>query len=225
MFYIGIDDSGRGPVIGPMVLTGVLASEDQIEKLKALGVKDSKKISPKRRIFLEPKIKKIVAAYKIIKVEPSDIDAKITQRINLNKIEAQEAARIINTLTKKVTKKVEVIVDCPSPNARAWHNYLIKYVENPDKIELRCEHKADVNHIIVGAASILGKVTRDKEIEKIKKHYGIECGSGYPSDPICKKFLMTSDARKLAKAGLIRNSWATWKHEKDRKAQRKLDDF
>ena len=223
--YIGIDDAGRGPIIGPMVLAGVLADEKQIEQLKLLGVRDSKLISPKRREFLFSKIKKIAADCKIIKTSASEIDDKIAKKINLNWIEARKAAKIINNLVKDLKSKVEVIVDCPSPNTHAWHNYLMEYVDKPAKIKLRCEHKADLNYVVVGAASILAKVTRDKEVEKIKKEYGIECGSGYPADPLCIKFLKTNKAKELAKLGFIRKSWATWKNVEKKKSQKKLGEF
>lgn len=235
--FIGIDDAGRGPVVGPMALAGVLANEEQIEKLKRLGVKDSKMLTPKKRGILFKKIEKIVFAYHIVKTSPSEIDEKISKRINLNKIEALETAKIIEELIKKVNLKtnnqknnnpeIAVIVDCPSPNTKRWCAYLADHLddESNKKIELRCEHKADTNYVVVGAASILAKVTRDKAIDEIKKEYNIECGSGYPSDPLCKKFLKTQEARELAKIGLIRKSWATWNNELKKRKQRKLIDF
>lgn len=224
MFYIGIDDAGRGPVIGPMILAGVLAEERQILKFKELGVKDSKMLTKKRRKHLSREIKKIALSYHIVKSSPVEIDDGISQKINLNKIEAHKAAEIINKLMKKVPK-AEIIIDCPSPNKIAWQNYLDGHIDCGKKINLKCEHKADVNHVIVGAASILAKVTRDNEVDKIIKKYDVECGSGYPSDPICKKFLETPKARKLAKIGLIRKSWATWKNQVNKKSQKKLGDF
>ncbi len=224
MFYIGIDEAGRGPVLGPMVLTGVLADEKEIAKFKEHNVKDSKMVTPKRREILAKEIKKIALGYHIIKVYPEEIDGNIEKKINLNWIEALKAAEIINILIKKVPK-VRVIVDCPSPNRQAWHNYLIKHINNVKKISLSCEHKADVNHLIVSAASILAKTTRDNEIEKIKKQYNIKCGSGYPSDPVCKEFLKTSRARELSKTGLIRKSWATWNREVNKRKQKNLGDF
>ncbi len=224
MFYIGIDDSGRGPVLGPMVLAGVLANERDFLKFKKLNVRDSKMIMPKRREFLAGEIKKIALSYYIIKVMPHEIDEKINQKINLNKIEALKVAEIINVLAKKVPE-AEVIVDCPSPNIKTWQNYLLRHIYKKEKIKLKCEHKADKNYIIVSAASILAKVTRDKEIKKIKIKYGIECGSGYPSDPLCIKFLKTNKAKELAKVGLIRKSWATWDREIKKRSQKKLLDF
>ena len=134
------------------------------------------------------------------------------------------AAEIINVLIKKVPE-AEIIVDCPSPNIKAWQSHLFKNINEKNKIKLRCEHKADKNYVVVSAASILAKTTRDDEINKIKKQYNIECGSGYPSDPVCIKFLKTPRARELSKIGLIRKSWATWKNEVKKKGQKKLGDF
>ena len=224
MFYIGIDDAGRGPVIGPMVLAGVLADEREIAKFKELNVRDSKMITAKRRRFLAREIKKIALGYHIIETFPSEIDEKINHKINLNKIEALKAAEIINILIKKVPE-AEVIIDCPSSNTRTWQNYVYEHLHGKDKIKLKCEHKADFKYRVVSAASILAKVTRDNEIDKIKKQYNIHCGSGYPSDPMCKKFLETDKAKELAKIGLIRKSWATWKNEVKKRNQRKLLEF
>ena len=224
MFYIGIDEAGRGPVIGPMVLAGVLAEEKEFVKFKNLNVKDSKLLTARRRETLFKEIKKIALGYYIIEIYPQEIDEKINQKINLNKIEALKAAEIINILIKKVPE-ARVIVDCPSPNRQVWHNYLSKHIHDSKKISLSCEHKADVNHLIVGAASILAKVTRDNAIDNIKKQHNIKCGSGYPSDPYCKIFLETPEAKELAKIGLIRKSWATWKNEVKKRGQRKLGEF
>ncbi|MEM4152765.1 MAG: ribonuclease HII [Candidatus Pacearchaeota archaeon] len=224
MFYIGIDDAGRGPVIGPMVLAGVLVDEKQEAKLKLIKVKDSKLLSPHRREFLAREIKKIVTAHCVLKTSAKEIDDLITQKINLNKIEAIKAAEIINILTKNI-HKAEVIIDCPSNNVIAWKNYLLNNVKDKEKIILKCEHKADINHPVVSAASILAKVTRDLELEKIKKQYNIECGSGYPSDPLCIKFLKTQKAKELARLGLIRKSWQTWGREIKKQGQKKLSEF
>lgn len=224
MFYIGIDDAGRGPVIGPMVLVGVLADERQEAKLRLIKVKDSKLLSPQRREFLAREIKKIVTANCILKTSAKEIDDLISQKVNLNKIEALKAGEIINVLTKNVPK-VEVIIDCPSTNTQKWKNYVLSHVKNREKIVLKCEHKADMNYPVVSAASILAKVTRDSEMDKIRKQYDIECGSGYPSDPICIKFLKTPKAEELAKLGLIRKSWQTWGREVKKQGQKNLREF
>jgi len=224
MLYIGIDDAGRGPVIGPMILAGVLADEDQVAQLKKLGVKDSKMLTPKQREFLASRIKKIVADAKIVQVSAAEIDEMLGSGTNLNKVEAQKMAEVINGLNKGA-KEIEVIIDCPSVNIESWKNYLAQYINAPEKIKLRCEHKADVNHAIVSAASILAKVTRDAEVEKIRKKYDVECGSGYPADPVCVAFLRTPKARELARLGFIRTSWQTWKDIVGKKGQKGLGEF
>lgn len=229
-YFIGIDDSGRGPVIGPMILAGILADEKQIKILKELGAKDSKMITPRRRELLAKRIKKFIAAHYIVKVPPQEIDHQLNSGINLNKVEAIKAAEIINLLMKKVDelklKEIGIIIDCPSVNRESWKDYLMKHIiENKNvKINMRCEHKADVNHAIVSAASILGKVTRDAEIEKIKIKYGIECGSGYPADPLCKKFLR-EQGDEFAERGIVRKTWQTWKNHVNKKTQKRLKDF
>jgi ribonuclease HII len=225
MLYIGIDDAGRGPVIGPMVLAGILADTEQEARLKMLRVRDSKMLTPKRREFLAKEIKKVVGNHYIVKITAKEIDTLIAQGVNLNKIEAQKMAEIINLLTKSVSLKVEVIIDCPSVNIKAWQDYLVQYIDKHEIIKMRCEHKADVNYPIVSAASILAKVTRDDEVRKLKKQYGVDFGSGYPADPLCVAFLKTPRAKELAKIGLIRRSWQTWQRQEGKKVQKKLGEF
>jgi ribonuclease HII len=224
MLTIGIDDAGRGPVIGPMVLAGVLVDEKQEAQLKMIKVKDSKLLSPKRREFLAREIKKIVSANCIIRISAEEIDGLMSSGTNLNKIEAIKCAEIVNILSKNI-KSTNVIIDCPSTNIKAWQNTVMEDIKDRSKIKMKCEHKADLNHAPVSAASILAKVTRDDEVEKIKRQYNIDFGSGYPSDPLCVEFLKTPEAQELAKKGLIRKSWQTWKAEEQRKGQKNLLDF
>ncbi len=227
-YFIGIDDAGRGPIIGPMVLAGVLADERQIEILKQLGAKDSKLLTPRRRDYLAKRINSFIYDSCIVRIYPTEIDNSLNGGTNLNKVEAIKAAEIINSLMKKVNdmklQEVEIIIDCPSPNRVSWKNYVLKYVKDTAKINMRCEHKADVNHAIVSAASILAKVTRDEEVEKLKKKYDIECGSGYPSDPLCKKF-MKEHGDEYAKLGIVRKTWATWHNHVNQKKQKKITEF
>lgn len=222
-FYIGIDEAGRGPIIGPMIFGGVLADEKQIKILKELGVKDSKLLPHPKREFLSIQIKKNVIAYTTLTVSPGEIDKSLAEKVNLNQLEAKKAAEMINLLTKRVDE-VEIIVDCPSTNIPAWRDYLLQYIKHPEKIKLRCEHKADLNHTIVGAASILAKVVRENEVEKIQKNIDPDIGSGYPSDPTTVEFLK-KHASKFIDSGIFRKSWQTWKDLQGTKKQKKLGDF
>jgi len=218
---LGIDDAGRGPVLGPMVLAGALFKEGDSKKLKALGVKDSKMLTPIQREKLFPQIKKIASGWHTEETFPNEIDKSLATGTNLNTLEAIKSAKIINKLVPK-EKEAKVIVDCPSVNIQAWRTTLLGYVENKN-IDLICEHKADINHVEVSAASILAKVTRDNEIKIIQKKVKEDMGSGYPSDPVTKKFL--KHASKYKELGIVRESWATWQRHIGNKKQKSLGDF
>ncbi len=212
----GVDEAGRGPIIGPMVLAGVCASEKKLEELKKLHIKDSKLLTPKRR---EELFKKIIAKYKyvIVKISPQEIDSNNANGTNLNRLEAKTIARIIMEM-----KPNKVIVDSPEPADEQKFGRTIKELCKNCKPKISSEHKADTNHIIVGAASILAKVTRDKEIEKIKKETKIDIGSGYPSDEITIKALKEHLSELEP---YIRKCWATYKRLKGEKFQANLEDF
>ena len=223
MLTIGIDDAGRGPVIGPMALAGCLVDEKIEQELKNLGVKDSKQVTPKNREVLAEKIKSQALAFEIVLAFPIEITEKNKAGVNLNTIEAQKSAAIINKLNKG-KEKIKVYIDCPSPNLKAWQNTVESYVENLDNLEIHCEHKADVNHVSCSAASILAKTTRDAEIVKIRKMVGVDFGSGYPSDPVTCKFLK-ENAEKHKNDGIFRETWSTWKKVCGEKKQKSLKEF
>ncbi len=221
MLTLGIDDAGRGPVLGPMVLAGVLVDEKTSEEYKKIGVKDSKDITPKRREFLAEKIKKSAIEFKRIKVSPEKIDSSLTTGTNLNSLEAIKIAKIINLINSNPNRKLKVIVDCPSTNISSWTDFLKTKVENLSNLEISCEHKADRNHISVSAASILAKQKREDEVGKLKKEFG-EIGSGYPSDPVTCKFL-EKNADKLKDKNLFRKTWQTYKNAIQKSNQMKLE--
>lgn len=222
MLILGIDDAGRGPVIGPMILAGVLMTKEQEKSLKTAGINDSKQIPHPMRIKMSKIIMEKAISYHVAKTEAVDIDSSIKKGTNLNTLEAQKTAEIINELNKK-KDKIQVIVDCPSVNTGAWKNTLIGYIDNLDNLEIHCEHKADANHTCAGAASILAKVAREEEVEKLKKKFG-DFGSGYPSDPFTKKFLKEK-GRELSHSGIFRKSWQTWKALYPEKEQATLSSF
>jgi ribonuclease HII len=227
MLILGIDDAGRGPVLGNMVLAGALIDKENETKLKELGVKDSKMLTPKRREFLFDKIKKLAVDYEIIQITPYEIDSRGDNGINLNNLEAIKMAEIVNKIIERYGKKkekIKVIIDCPSNNIKKWQDYFEKYVENKNILDIHAEWKADFNHVIVGAASILAKVTRDEDIKRIKKLVKVDIGSGYPSDPVTIKFLQNY-AKKFRKEGIFRESWQTFKDLKGKKEQKKLGEY
>jgi len=213
----GVDESGRGPVIGPLVVCGVLIDEKDESELERLGVKDSKLLTPKRRETLFEQIKKVAKDYKLVIVPPQEVDAYLTKdELNLNKLEAQKMAIAINEL-----KPNKVYLDCPSTNIKQFVNYLRRHLKDK-KVEIVAEHKADVKYLIVGAASILAKVTRDREIEKIKKKIGIDFGSGYTSDERTIEFLKKYWDKY---PNIFRKKWVSYEKIVKGKGQMKLEDF
>ncbi len=221
MLILGIDDAGRGPVIGPMVLAGCLVTEEVQKEFKKLGVRDSKQLTDKRRELLAEKIKEMAETFEVVIIPPSEIDGDTENRIKLNELEALACAKIINKINKGFSK-IKVIIDCPSPSIVKWQDYLKTKIQNLSNLEISCEHKADVNHVSVSAASILAKSVREKEMTKLKEVYGEEIGSGYLSDSLTQKFL-EKNARKFQDDGIFRKIWAPWKKAHSALEQKKLE--
>lgn len=212
----GIEEAGRGPIIGPLVMCGLIVDEKDEDKLKKLGVKDSKQLSAKQREEMFDKILKISKAHKIIILSPSDVDSAVeSDSSNLNWLEAQTTAKILNELDAD-----KAIIDCPSINIPAYTDYLQNLLKVKTKIS--CAHHADVDFPIVSASSIIAKVTRDAEVEKLKKKYNVDFGSGYVADPKTKIFL-EKNWNKYPE--LFRHSWSPYKKLVRSISQMKLDGF
>src|SRR3989344_902226 len=140
---LGIDEAGRGPVIGPMVMAGAMLDEKELYRLDALKVKDSKLLTEIQREHLYEKLITFIN-YKIVIILPQEIDDALnSDTLNLNWMEAIKSALIINQL-----KPYQAIIDCPSNNIKKYTEYLRKHL-NDKKLQLIVEHKADFNHKIV----------------------------------------------------------------------------
>ena len=214
----GIDEAGRGPVIGPLVMCGLLIKEENEQELVRLGVKDSKLLTKNQREFLFGKIKNVSQKYKLIIIDTDEIDKAVNNHnnLNLNKLEARKSAEILNELNPD-----KAIIDAPSNNIKSYQKYLMKFVENKN-IEIVLEHKADVNYPVVSAASILAKVTRDDEIETLKKRIGIDFGSGYLTDPKTIEFLKNNFDKHPE---IFRKSWIPYQDLLNQKFQKSLASF
>ncbi|PJE81023.1 ribonuclease HII [Candidatus Pacearchaeota archaeon CG10_big_fil_rev_8_21_14_0_10_32_42] len=207
---LGLDEAGKGPVIGPMIIAGCLIEKKDESSLRRLEVKDSKLVTKKRREYLEEEIKKVVRSFEIVICEAEEIDSTNSAGINLIELEARKFAEIINKLNKG-TEKIKIIIDCPSIGIKSWTDQLKTKIKNLSNLEFVIEHKADVNYLAVAAASILAKCERERKMDLLKEKYGNEIGSGYCADPLTMKFV-EKFALKFGKEGLFRNSWATWKN-------------
>lgn len=196
----GIDEAGRGPVIGPLVICLAELKKTLTDK----RIKDSKLLKRKERleILKETKAK---FHYKIFKAKEL---VKLMQTKSLTEIELIA----MKSLVKK-TKENKVIIDCPTV-PKAINKTKEKYFNI--KKEIILENKADYNYKIVSLASIAAKEKREFLLDKLKKKYG-DFGSGYPSDPKTKEYLKTTKETKI-----IRTNWKTWKNIKKQREQTTL---
>jgi ribonuclease HII len=201
---IGVDEAGRGPVIGPLVVAAVkLGSKNDSQKLVDWGVRDSKKITPTRRQKLRLEICKhfkftirIVTAHEIDELRKSQ---------TLNKLEGELFGDVINTLSPDDDSTI--YVDSADANEKTFKGYI------ESRLATRCtvisKHKADDLYPVVAAASIVAKTERDFLVKKIATELGTELGSGYPSDPITIKFLEKWIKEKGDLPPHTRHSWKT----------------
>lgn len=199
MDILGIDEAGRGSVLGPMVIAGVIVPEKMDKVLERMGVKDSKRLTPNRRTILSRKLKKMFE-YEIVVISAREIDELRASGVNLNEIEKNAMGSIILKL-----KPEKAIVDAVDVKAQRFQDNLCK----DTGFDVIAEHKADDKYIEVSAASIIAKAERDAQIQEINKEFiksgGI--GSGYPSDPTTKKFLTNYTYDEMP--DFVRKSWAT----------------
>ncbi len=217
----GIDEAGRGPMIGPMVICGILVDSDRLHELVEIGVKDSKILTHKRRLILKEMIEKVAAKIEIRTVSAADID-RLRKRTTLNEIEVEEFASIAKALNPQ-----EIYLDAADVIAERFGIKIGKLsgIDAKGAI-IVSEHKADSKYPIVSAASIIAKVERDHAIENFHKKYG-DFGSGYPNDPKTVKFVrnLIRNGEKLPP--IIRKSWKSVSRmiEEESTDQTKLDSF
>ncbi|MEK6946539.1 MAG: ribonuclease HII [Nanoarchaeota archaeon] len=217
MLICGIDEVRRGPIIGPMVMCGAMMEEKDLPKLIALKPKDSKLMTKEEREELYPKLLSVLKYYHVLIIQPDEIDKAVkgSDGLNLNRLEAHKQAEILNEFNPD-----QAIIDCPSNNIDSYRIYLKKLLKNKD-VDLILEHKAE-RYPLVAAASIIAKVTGDREIEITKKELGIDFGSGYMSDPKTVAFLQKNFEKYPE---LFRKSWFPYQELVNKKFQSNLSDF
>jgi ribonuclease HII len=200
MRILGIDEAGRGCVIGPMAVGGVVFQQSDVITLKKLGVKDSKQLSLAKRTELANVIMKKAQAEKVILIPPDQINT-----VSLNELDLQAILKLINKFQPD-----QAIFDVPThPQGVEWFVQAVDYRLDLT-VELIGENKADEKYPVVSAASILAKVKRDQIIEKLKQDYG-DFGSGYMSDPKTQQFLKDWYEEKRSFPKIVRTKWASAK--------------
>ncbi len=216
----GIDDATKCPCIGSIFIAGVVADESLIALWHKSGIKDSKLLTRKKRDDLEPLIKKTAKAFSVRQIPPSEIDNK---SFNLNSWEMVAFLKILKNLYRNHIF-AEVIVDNWEVSRELFFQRLEKLTDSsmipllqknklliPKRLHRRFEiipeHRADENHTIVGAASILARAASDRQYDRYRKLYG-DFGSGSPADPKTRYYVWK---HRKEPTPIIRQSWNTYK--------------
>ncbi|PUA31469.1 MAG: ribonuclease HII [Candidatus Terraquivivens tikiterensis] len=203
MKVCGIDEAGRGSVIGPLVVFGILVHEKDVPLLKAMGVRDSKTLSRKAREVLSQKILSLdVKTYGVV-VDAAEVDRYLRRMSgpSINVLEANAVSEIIKNLRPDV-----VYIDSPDVKPIRYAKRILAMLDYSPRIV--CEHKADSRYEVVAAASIIAKVKRDCIVADLSKVYG-DFGSGYPSDKRTVEFISRYLRDKGEAPPCIRKGWRT----------------
>ena len=209
----GVDEAGKGSVLGPMVIAAVgISSEDILEGIR---VRDSKLLSAKERERLYKIIKK-KCQVATVRLDAQQIDI-MRRDMTLNEAVARSHAQVIIKLSPDYA-----YLDACDVNTFRYAEMVKNHLVRP--CEIISEHHADEKFPVVSAASIIAKVTRDRAIATLAKKYGT-IGSGYPSDPVTINFLNSYIDEYRVPPPIARKSWKTVSAILSRKSQRNLDDF
>lgn len=194
--FCGVDEAGRGSVMGPLVVGAVYVEDDAF--LKDIGVRDSKKLTPKSRERMYDRIISEACDYAVIIASAADVDER-REKMSLNEVELEMFREAVSKC--QVSR---VYADCPDVNEMAFSSALSIRLNN---ITVIGRHKADDTYPVVSAASIVAKVTRDRMIEDISKEFGTDIGSGYPSDQKTMDFIKEWIKKNGVSPKHTRNSW------------------
>ena len=202
-------------------MTIAAVEEDSLPDLERIGVKDSKLLTREQREAMVARIEELCEV-ETIEVSPKEIDdAVLDPARNLNILESEVAAELVAKLVGRLGayKVKEVMLDCPSSNIQAYLEDMRARVKRD--VDLKAEHKADLNYPVVAAASIIAKVARDKRVEELHEQAGVDFGSGYPGDPRTARFVR----ERYADFDFFRKTWQTYKRAAAKGSQESLGRF
>jgi len=215
----GIDESGRGPLLGPLIVAGLTIATDN--PLKAIGVRDSKQLTPKRREQLAEQILHLVTRTEIIVIPAADIDRLRTTQ-TLNEIEVDAFAKIIESLRPDTC-----YVDAADVIEDRFGTDIAKTLTCTPTIVSK--HKGDCLFPVVSAASIIAKVTRDRHVrlieQELQEHLAMPLGSGYQTDPVTMVFLRAWLKKYGDFPACVRRSWESARLLMQEYKTKKLDEF
>jgi ribonuclease HII len=203
----GVDDAGRGPIIGPLVVAGVLVPEEQQQELRALGVRDSKILTPEVRTRLDTKIRSSAVKVSLVEAQPKEIDDCVLHGGRFRKLNFLEAKMMATVLGELAPE--EAYVDASDVNEARYASSIREFLpEQLKSMKIISEHHADRTFPVVSAASIIAKVRRDALIEELRSQYG-DFGSGYITDPKTMGFLREWRRAHSEYPPIVRISWKT----------------
>ena len=213
--FCGVDEAGRGSVMGPLVV-GVVFVEDDAP-LRDIGVKDSKKLTPKMRERMYDQIIETADHWCTVIITAEEIDEQ-RKTISLNEIE-------LNMFAEGTTKwdAGAIYADCPDINEVSFTERLRNLIGKD--VEVIAKHKADDTYPVVSAASIVAKVTRDRLMDGIREEFGVDVGSGYPSDHYTMDFIQEWIQRNGKAPEHVRTSWEPVRDMLSKRKNTRIDDW
>lgn len=206
--YFGIDEAGRGPVIGPLVIAIFGCSKLALQELNSLGVKDSKLLSAGKRKEIFQSLTnnpKYYFDYRVI--SPHEIDNYVDQS-SLNYLEILYFGKLIKSIPIELLNDSQIMLDACESNTEKFTGKVRDTGNLGEDLNIKSENKADLNYLQVAAASIIAKEIREENLEQIKRTINLEIGSGYPSDPKTKAAVAYLTKEKIPNEHL-RYSWST----------------
>ena len=216
----GVDDAGRGPIIGPLVIAGILLPEEKHESLRAMGARDSKLLTPELRTLLNTRIRSAALKVSVVEAQPKEIDDVVLHAEKLRKLNFLEA-RMMGQVISELGPDV-VYVDASDVNEARFGEDIRGFLPVSLRgMKIISEHHADRTYPVVSAASIIAKVRRDSLIAGLWQEYG-DFGSGYITDPKTMDFLRNWRRTHKEYPPIVRLSWKTIKELEDEIAQSRL---
>ncbi|XP_049644389.1 ribonuclease H2 subunit A [Suncus etruscus] len=221
---LGIDEAGRGPVLGPMVYAICYCPVSRLADLEALKVADSKTLSEseRERLFANMEEDRDFVGWALDVLSPNLISTSMLGRVkyNLNSLSHDTAAGLVQFALDQGVNVTQVFVDTVGPP----ESYQKRLQQCFPGIEVTVAAKADALYPAVSAASICAKVARDRavkswrfveELEELDSEYG----SGYPNDPKTKAWLRKHVDPVFGFPQFVRFSWSTAQSLLEKEAQ------
>lgn len=210
---IGIDEAGKGPVLGSLfigfsiinLVNGLKDLNDYQESLTKMGVTDSKKLSSNKRNSLYEELKSKMDM-KYAQLTPIIIDENKFSGGDLMQLEIDAIIKVVEQ-----EKPDLIIIDALTANPEKFKEDVFRKLskELQEKCKIIAENKADLNYPVVGAASIIAKELREQELAQIHQNIGFNCGSGYPGDSKTREFVKEKGKDEELRF-LFRKSWKTY---------------